>query len=258
MDDHNTEIREHLPVIPTSEWNDIVDKCYERFFSHEARRSARSTPKLNNLLIRLQDFSTVIEANRAMKRGDIGRLINIWKMWSIMTQSLPGLTHYSAYLPRLILLLTHILPPSLSKLIRHSILVSPSGRPNHFVAKDFLLETHNYWLKYFYTRGGIGTQIDRLQALFSSNIPTVRLCKLLHWCHCIKLNGRASKIFITLTLCSYEQCLTLCDWIVGPSTFNRAIKLYCLYVCYSDSTKWLSPTRFFSQPQKPGQLTQLQ
>ncbi|KAA1070075.1 hypothetical protein PGTUg99_002283 [Puccinia graminis f. sp. tritici] len=176
MGHHDTVIQEELPIIPTAKWNYMVDKCYDRFFSHEARRAARGFPKLSNLLTRLQDFSTVIEANRAMKRGDIGRLINVWKMWSIMTQSLPGLTHYSAYLPRLILLLTKILPPSLGKLIRHSILVSPSGRPNHFVAKDFLLETHNYWLKYFYTQGGIGTQIDRLQALFSSNIPTVS-----HW-----------------------------------------------------------------------------
>lgn len=121
----------------------------------------------------MQDFSTVIEANRAMKAGDVGRLLRIWKMWSIMTQSLPGLTHYSAYLPRLVLLLTVVLPPSLAKLIRHNLLVSPSGRPNHFVAKDFLLETNNYWLKYFFNRAGVGTQIERLKELFSSNIPLV-------------------------------------------------------------------------------------
>jgi hypothetical protein len=102
----------------------------------------------------MQDFSTVVEANRAMKAGDVGRLINIWKMWSVMTQSLPGLTHYSAYLPRLVLFLTQILPPDLAKLIRHTLLVSPSGRPNHFVAKDFFLETYNYLLKFFYCWGG--------------------------------------------------------------------------------------------------------
>jgi hypothetical protein len=57
--------------------------------------------------------------------------------------------------------------------MRHNLLVSPSGRPNHFVAKDFLLENHNYWLKFFYTQAGIGTQIERLKKLFSSNIPLV-------------------------------------------------------------------------------------
>ncbi|KAA1075906.1 hypothetical protein PGTUg99_027163 [Puccinia graminis f. sp. tritici] len=153
-------LQESLPVISTPTWNSAASK--------------REHPKLSNLLLRLQDFSTVVEAHRAMKAGDVGRLINIWKMWSIMTQSLPGLKHYSAYLPRLVLMLTCILPNDLAKLMRHNLLVSPSGRPNHFVAKDFLFENHNYWLKYFFTRAGIGTQIDRLKKLFSSNIPLLK------------------------------------------------------------------------------------
>ncbi|KAA1134466.1 hypothetical protein PGTUg99_001927 [Puccinia graminis f. sp. tritici] len=173
METDNDLVEEELKVLPSDEWNGIVETCYNRFCSPDARRKAKSFPQLNNLLVRLQDFSTVIEANRAMKAGDIGRLINIWKMWAFMTQSLPGLTHYSAYLPRLILLLTKVLPSSLAKLIWHTLLVSPSGRPNHFVAKDFFLENFNYWLKYFYTRGGAGTQVERLKNLYSSNIPLV-------------------------------------------------------------------------------------
>ncbi|KAA1063888.1 hypothetical protein PGTUg99_010119 [Puccinia graminis f. sp. tritici] len=174
METDNDLVEEELKVLPSDEWNGIVETCYNRFCSPDARRKAKSFPQLNNLLVRLQDFSTVIEANRAMKAGDIGRLINIWKMWAFMTQSLPGLTHYSAYLPRLILLLTKVLPSSLAKLIWHTLLVSPSGRPNHFVAKDFFLENFNYWLKYFYTRGGAGTQVERLKNLYSSNIPLLR------------------------------------------------------------------------------------
>ncbi|POW03187.1 hypothetical protein PSHT_11758 [Puccinia striiformis] len=169
-------IEETLPVIPTSAWNQAIEQCYEKYCSPQARRTAaqQDCPKLSNLLIQIKDFSTVVEANRAMKAGDIGRLLRIWKMWSIMTQSLPGLTHYSAYLPRLVLLITHILPTSLAKLIRHTLLLSPSGRPNHFVAKDFNLKTNNYWLKFFFNRAGVGTQIERLKNLFSSNIPLLR------------------------------------------------------------------------------------
>ncbi|POV95267.1 hypothetical protein PSTT_16342 [Puccinia striiformis] len=170
-------LTEQLPTMPTPTWNDTVERCYKLYCSPEARDNVfDSDPVLLNLLIRLQDFSTVIEASRAMKAGDVGRLIRVWNMWSIMTQLLPGLTHYSAYLPRLVLLITRVLPPSLGKLIRHNLLVSPSGRANHFVAKDFLLETSNYWLKYFYNRAGIGTQIDWLKDLFSSNIPL--LCSM--------------------------------------------------------------------------------
>ncbi|KNF04588.1 hypothetical protein PSHT_16054 [Puccinia striiformis] len=147
-DDPTTE---SIPVIPTEAWNQAIKKCYEAYCSPAARRKAAQLkcPKLSNLLIRIKDFLTGVEANRAMKAGDIGRLLRVWKMWSIMTQSLPGLTHYSAYLPRLVLLITRILPPSLAKLIRHTLLLSPSG---------------------------VGTQIERLKNLFSSNIPL--LCSM--------------------------------------------------------------------------------
>ncbi|EHS63592.1 uncharacterized protein PGTG_20686 [Puccinia graminis f. sp. tritici CRL 75-36-700-3] len=87
----------------------------------EEVRKRHSQSKLSNLLVRLHEFSTVVEADRAMKAGDIGRLINIWRMWSVMSQSLPGLTHYATYLPRLVLLLTKVLPEGLSRFFRHSI-----------------------------------------------------------------------------------------------------------------------------------------
>ncbi|KNE98488.1 hypothetical protein PSTG_08228 [Puccinia striiformis f. sp. tritici PST-78] len=162
--------------IATGAWNSIILECYERFCSPRSRHEAakESCPKLHNLLVRMQEFSTVVEANNAMKAGDIGRLINIWKMWSVMSQSLKGLTHYASYLPRLVLLLTEILPASLSKLLRHNMLFSPSGRPNHFVAKDRYLENMNYWLKFFFNRGGVGTEVQRLKNLFSLNIVYVR------------------------------------------------------------------------------------
>ena len=119
------------------------------------------------------DFGSIVEANRATKVGNIGRFISVWIIWSIMSQSLKSLVNYWSYLPRLVILLNHVLPPSLSKLIRHDILISPSGRANHFVAKDFYLETQNYWLKFFYNQSGIGTQVSRLKDLSSLNINLV-------------------------------------------------------------------------------------
>lgn len=74
----------------------------------------------------------------------------VWKQWSVMIQGINGLTHYSNYLPRLVRLLETVLPAELSHVLKHSLLVAPSGRQGHFVAKDFYLEVQNYWLKYFY------------------------------------------------------------------------------------------------------------
>ncbi|EFP86716.1 uncharacterized protein PGTG_13098 [Puccinia graminis f. sp. tritici CRL 75-36-700-3] len=161
-----------LETIPTDRWNNIVNSCYNDFCSPEARRSAvaRENPKLHNVLIMLHDFSSVVEASRAMKAGDVGRLMLVWKKWCLMAQALTGMTNYSSYLPRMVLLLTVILPPALQKYLQHNLLMSPSGRPDHFVAKDFHLETHNAWLKWFYNNTGNGTKIDRLRDVYSLNI----------------------------------------------------------------------------------------
>ncbi|EFP91557.1 uncharacterized protein PGTG_17611 [Puccinia graminis f. sp. tritici CRL 75-36-700-3] len=166
------EAGEKRITISSEQWNTIVDTCYKRFCSPEARSAADlvSNPKLSNTMIMLHDFSSVVEAKRAMQAGDIGRLMMVWKKWCIMTQGLKGLTNYSSYLPRMVLLLTEILPPGLSKFLKHNLLFSPTGRKGHFVAKDNYLECQNYWLKYVYNNTGNGTKIDRLQDLFSVNI----------------------------------------------------------------------------------------
>jgi hypothetical protein len=170
------------PVIPTAKWNGYIAKFYERYCTGDARAKAYedatsdppiASPRLSNLLLRLQDFSTVVEANRAMKAGDVGRMLNMWKMWSVMSQGLKGLNSYSSYLPRSVLLLTELLPESFAKLFRHSLLFSPSGRDDHYLSKDGYLEIQNYWLKHVYNSSGQGTQIDRLKDTFSLNIHLV-------------------------------------------------------------------------------------
>ena len=156
-------------IIPSAVWNRIIDQCYNQFFTPQAQALAarnQTSARLSNTLIMMHDFSTFAEAKRSMSAGDVGRLMIIWKKWSVMSQSLPGITNYSSYLPRMVLLLTVILPPSLSKYLRHNLLISPSGRENHFVAKDYWLEIQNYWIKFFYNNNGMGTQIERLRNIF--------------------------------------------------------------------------------------------
>lgn len=162
-------------AFPPETLNKIIDLCYNRFFGPNVIRDAlkNSSSRYYNLLLRLRDFSTIVEANRAMQAGDIGRLLNMWRRWAVMTQGMKSLKHYKVHLPRMILLITKVLPPALCRLIQHSLLITPSGRPNHFVAKDFYLEVQNYWIKYFYNHNGIGTNINRLKDVFSINIPLV-------------------------------------------------------------------------------------
>ncbi|PLW44064.1 hypothetical protein PCASD_04831 [Puccinia coronata f. sp. avenae] len=90
-----------LPVIETEEWNSIVEDCYTQFCTGQARKEAkaRDCSRLHNTLVMLHNFSTVVEAKRSMRDGDVGRLMIIWSKWSLMTQALPGITNYSNYLP---------------------------------------------------------------------------------------------------------------------------------------------------------------
>ncbi|OAV95875.1 hypothetical protein PTTG_26545 [Puccinia triticina 1-1 BBBD Race 1] len=176
MGTENEPIPNVQPKIATTQWNETIEACYTNFFSPKARRatSRDSSPKLHALLLRLHDFSTVVEANRAMKAGDIGRVMKMWKIWSIMTQALPGLVNYRSYLPCMVLLLQNILPPDVSKYILHTLLMSPSGRQNHFVAKDYYLELQNYSLKFLYNQTGFGTRVERLQEIFLLNMNLLR------------------------------------------------------------------------------------
>ncbi|POW02310.1 hypothetical protein PSTT_11867 [Puccinia striiformis] len=189
------------PKISTAKFNTIVEEFYHRYCTGEAPHEAskRDCPKLHNLLMRLQEFSTVVEANRAMKAGDIGRLINMWKRWSVMSQALKSLRNYSSYLPRMVLMLTEFLPSSMAKLFRHSLLFSPSGREGHFVSKDFYLELQNYWLKFLFNQSGNGTLIERLKNLYSMNIHLLR-----EMMHSIRLDTGA-----TLFTQSHKNIMTV-------------------------------------------------
>lgn len=131
---------------------ELIEECYSRYCSEESRdsRSNIKDGNLTNMKLRIRDFASLVEADSAMRQGDVGRMMLMWKRWAILAQGMEGMGNYALALPWYILLLEQYLPPSVGWALRHSLLVCPSGRPGHFVAKDFYLEMQNYWLKYFY------------------------------------------------------------------------------------------------------------
>lgn len=130
----------------------IIDECYRRYLSHDALKESKEKQywTIYNMQLRLRDFASIIEGDNAMRDGDIGRVIRMWKRWSIMAQGVSGLSHYAIHLPRFITILEKNLPKNLAKAIKHSLLIPSGGRAVHWVAKDFYLEIQNFWLKYFY------------------------------------------------------------------------------------------------------------
>jgi hypothetical protein len=93
-----TKPLEEEPVKLTSEAFDLlVNETYDRFFSGEALQTklAKTSPAQRNWLLQMRNFSTMVEALRAMKEGDHGHLMYMWKHWSVMAQAMGKLSHYS-------------------------------------------------------------------------------------------------------------------------------------------------------------------
>jgi hypothetical protein len=66
----------------------IIESVYNKFLSPEVLSKAKNpkAPCLENMLLCLQDFSSIVECNFGMEAGDIGRVLNIWRRWSVMAQ----------------------------------------------------------------------------------------------------------------------------------------------------------------------------
>ena len=94
MGTENKAFDKALLQLPSLEVNGIIENTYERFFSPTASRKASESPspKLSNLIRRLSDFATIVEGNSAMKSGDIGHVINVWKHWVVLAQGIKKLT----------------------------------------------------------------------------------------------------------------------------------------------------------------------
>lgn len=130
----------------------LFEALWENYFSASGIEDARVSGDYTayNLRLRLRDFATVVEAQDATRAGDIGRLMNMWKWWSVMAQGLPGLSHYSRHIPRLVMLLEEDLPKSLAHMIKHALLIPSNERENHWLPLDEVMEVNICWLKNHY------------------------------------------------------------------------------------------------------------
>lgn len=130
----------------------IVDQAYKEFLTPDSllvsEKNGNNTAY--NFRLRLRDLASVIEADDSPRVGDVGRLMMMWKRWSIMAHGMKGLSHYSKHLPRLVFLLEKILPKGLAHAIKHSLLLPTGDRDGHWVPKDQYLEQLNYSLKHLY------------------------------------------------------------------------------------------------------------
>lgn len=141
-----------LDLTKSSDCDKLFDLVWSKYFESSALEAARaSTDHAHyNLMLRMRDFATVVEAHDSTRAGDIGRLMAIWKRWAIMAQGMPGMSHYSRHIPRIVMLLEEDLPKPLAHAIKHSLLLPSNERKDHWMALDEFLEVHICWLKHHY------------------------------------------------------------------------------------------------------------
>lgn len=142
--------QERVKMTP-EKMKEVIHETFNQYFGPKSIQKAEDAcdHKLIRFLLRLQDFATIVEASQSMSAGDVGRMIRVWKRWSVMAHGMNHLKHYANYLPRLIILLNKTLPKDVADIIKFNLLVCPSSRKGHFVAKDFFLEVQNFWLNFF-------------------------------------------------------------------------------------------------------------
>lgn len=136
------ETEKDLDLTKATGCNQLLDIVWNRYFDASAiERARQSSDHIHyNFLMRLRDFASVVEAHDSTRAGDIGRLMAMWKRWSVMAQGLPGLSHYARHIPRIVLLLEQDLPKGLAKVIKHSLLIPSNEREGHWMAIDEYLE----------------------------------------------------------------------------------------------------------------------
>lgn len=141
-----------LDLSKEEDFEKLLNEVWCQYFDTKAIAAALKKKEHTryNLLMRLHDFATIVEAHEATRAGDIGRLMNMWKRWAIMAQGIPGLPHYSRHIPRIVLLLEEDLPTSLAHAIKHSILIPSNEREDHWLPIDEYQEVHICWLKDVY------------------------------------------------------------------------------------------------------------
>lgn len=148
--------------------NRLLDAVWSQYFDTAAIDLALKKKKHTqyNLMLRLGDFATVMEAHEATRAGDIGRLMNMWKRWAIMAQGVPGPTHYARHIPRIVMLLEEDLPETLAHALKHSMLIPSNDRDDHWLPLDEYQEVHICWLKDVYDNT-VSHRTERGNASFS-------------------------------------------------------------------------------------------
>ncbi|KAF7360457.1 hypothetical protein MVEN_00776100 [Mycena venus] len=140
-----------------ADFNAVAERVYRKLFTTEALDDLRSMPQRDisheNVLLFNRDALFYIEFVAAIKKGDIGRVINVLQVWMVMMRSSKTMPKYADAIFETLRRIDRY-DLVLKRFFLHNWLVNLTGRPYGFKEVDLLQEHQNFWAKIIYNAKG--------------------------------------------------------------------------------------------------------
>ncbi|KII90070.1 hypothetical protein PLICRDRAFT_108798 [Plicaturopsis crispa FD-325 SS-3] len=111
-------------------------------------------PQLENTILCNRDMLLLLEFTAAIKRGDVGRVINCISHWMVMFRGTGSMPKYADALFEVINKLKRW-EPAVRDAFLNNWLVNLTGKINGFKEIDLLQEHQNFWAKVIYNAKGV-------------------------------------------------------------------------------------------------------
>ncbi|KAJ7506277.1 hypothetical protein B0H11DRAFT_1904160 [Mycena galericulata] len=154
----------------------VAERVYCKLFTTEAVDNLRALPQRDvtheNVVLLNRDALYYIEFVAAIKKGDIGRVINVLQVWMVMMRTPKTMPKYADAIFETLRRIDRY-DPVLKRFFLHNWLVNLTGRPYSFKEVDLLQEHQNFWAKIIYNAKGANRSWDWL-AMITVCIFTLR------------------------------------------------------------------------------------
>ncbi|KAJ7762285.1 hypothetical protein DFH07DRAFT_739385 [Mycena maculata] len=156
--------------------NVVAERVYRKLFTTQAVDNMRARPQRDitheNVILLNRDALYYIEFVAAIKKGDIGRVINVLQIWMVMMRTPKTMPRYADAIFETLRRIDRY-DPVLKRFFLHNWLVNLTGRPYSFKEVDLLQEHQNFWAKIIYNAKGANRSWDWL-AMITVCIFTLR------------------------------------------------------------------------------------
>ncbi|KAJ7663707.1 hypothetical protein DFH06DRAFT_986655 [Mycena polygramma] len=163
----NENLEEWAETATMEEFDRVAKTVLDELFSTAAVDKLRAQAEgdrditLENAILYNRDALFYVEFIQAIKKGDIGRVLNVLAIWMVMMRTPKTMPRYADAMFETLVRLKHF-PPKLRELFLVNWLVNLTGKPYRFKPVDLLQEHQNFWAKIIYTAKGTNKSWDWL------------------------------------------------------------------------------------------------